>query len=123
MALVYPAVARVNCQDCLIHRYNLEDGVRLEYEAEGGVKLPILRGSEPAPCSTCPKKAPDLKGRLNLSDRNVKAVGFYHRMKATPGARHPLLQCPTTQRIFHEIDNAFESAKAEIRINASKSKD
>jgi hypothetical protein len=123
MALVYPAVARINCQDCLKHRYNLETGERLKYEAEKGVMLPILRGDEPAPCETCPKKQPDLNGRLVLSNRNVRAVDFYHRIKATPGVTHKLLQCPVTQRIFHEINNAFESAKAEIRQNVMKDRD
>ena len=123
MALVYPAVARIDCRDCLKHRYNLETGKRLEYEAEEGVKLPILRGNEPAPCKACPKKSPDLDGRLVLSNRNIRAIDFYHRMKATPGVTHKLLQCPVTQRIFHLISNAFEAAKAEVRTNAMKERD
>lgn len=123
MALVYPAVARIDCRDCLKHRYNLETGKRVEYEADEGVMLPILRGEEPAPCETCPKGKPDLNGRLVLSPRNCRALDFYHRMKATPGVTHKLLQCPVTQRIFHHINNAFESAKAEIRTNAMKDKE
>lgn len=123
MALVYPAVARVDCHDCLKHRYNLETGERLEYEAEEGIKLPILRGNEKAPCEACPKKQPDLGGRLVLSRRNHQAMDFYHRMKATPGVRHPLLQCRVTQRIFYEIETAIDAAKNEVRVNAMKDRD
>lgn len=80
--------------------------------------LPILRVDEP-PCHVCPKKSPENGRRLKLSERNRRFVDFYYRVRAS-GMRHPLLDCPITQRNMRIVDSAIELAKIAISKRTMK---
>jgi hypothetical protein len=114
---VHPKVAHIDCDDCKKHVYNLKSGKRLTYETDEGM-LPILRVDDP-PCHVCPKKSPENGKRLKLSDRNRRFVDFYYRVHAS-GMRHPLLDCPVTQRNMRIVDSAIELAKIAISKRAMR---
>lgn len=114
---MHPKVARIDCDDCRKHAYNLKTGKRLTYETEDG-KLPVIRLGDP-PCYLCPKKSPENGEKLQLSMRNKRFIDFYYRVHSS-GMRHPLLDCPVTQRNMRLVDTAIDLAKAAISKRAMR---
>jgi hypothetical protein len=117
--MVHPGAASIECTDCAKYVYNLQTGEREMYDA-GDELLPILRGDNPTPCSSCPKGSPENGEKLKLHWRNRRALDFYQRMKASSRAAMPkhLRDCHVTQRNFFLIDQVLKTARAEIRANA-----
>lgn len=117
--MVHPGAASIDCRDCATYVYNLQTGERETYDA-GDRMLPILRGDNPTPCDSCPKRSPENGEKLKLHWRNRRALDFYQRMKASSRAFMPkqLRECHITQRNFFLIDQVLKTARAEIRANA-----
>ena len=117
--LVHPGAASIDCGECAKYVYNLKTGERETYDA-GDEILPMLRGDNPTPCDSCPKKSPENEDRLKLHWRNRRFVDFYQRMKATPKAIMPkhLRGCHVTQRNFYLIDQVIKAARSELKANA-----
>lgn len=117
--MLYPKVARIDCEDCVKHSYNLRTGKRNEYEGEDGTMLPILRTDSP-PCKECPKKGPENAKRFELSFQARQMLDFYWRFKSNPNMRSRLLDCPLTQRNIRFVDNVYETARAKIMSRARR---
>lgn len=80
--LFHPAVARINCSDCLKVVYDFDTGEPVRI-CNG--TLPMLRVLPP-PCEKCPKKSPEREREFVLSDRNLKTIRLYYEVRATGGA-------------------------------------
>ncbi len=117
--MLYPKVARIDCEDCKKHSYNLRTGKRNEYENEDGKMLPIVRTTEP-PCSQCPKKGPENAKRYQMSFQSRLMLDFYWRFKSNPNMRSALLDCPLAQRNIRFVDNVYAEAKSKLMNRARR---
>lgn len=107
--LAHPKVAFRSCEDCLLHRYDEETGVRLEHPKGSGRPLPRGTGKHraPAPCEVssvaCPKGSP--AAGKELTPQNWAAWRFHQECRAV--GRWP--DCPIVRQNAAIIDEAERS--------------
>jgi hypothetical protein len=112
MLLHHPEVATRKCSACALFMFCTKTGEGKNAEGKPAVVGEMLfnRGQPwkrpktvPTPCSTCPKGSPEEAWKVELSERNQKAVELYLMMRSNPET-YPL----STKKDYWVMRNKFE---------------
>jgi len=80
IALYHPEIP--TCENCKKWEYTKEWKIR----ERGDPKKPQLRAPPfVTPCETCPKKSHERAAETELSEKNIRAVEYFYRVRATFG--------------------------------------
>ncbi len=104
----------------------MPEGVLETYEVDNNVRLPVLRGDIPTPCSDCPKKSPENGLRLEMKDWMWEAFNLWRRIQATNGAYelHPKLRtCQLFAECMAIVSDSVKQAEAAIKTRAYREAD